>query len=523
MTTPSMTFQRRCLIIVGCLALAGLPGGCGQSSDSSSPAPADPAPTDPAPTPPSDDTAAPAPPHDAPDDIVNEATRRELTRLGYTALHIEAAFGNRPGVERALAEGVNPNERIPSTGETALFIAVFDGHTEIIARLLEAGADPNLGDNSGEAPLHLAVGDQRADLVDLLLRSGAVVDRPGPFGMLPLHRAAVAADVEIVERLLEAGATIDPRVEGELLTPLHVAAIPAIGEKLPDAMQVATILLDARAEIDAEDSLGRQPIHWAAEYAEMPYFDLLLERGAAIDATSAAGLTMVHHFVVGRANREDMLRLLLSQGLDPDAEDDRGVRPVHLAAQAASLAYLDILIEHDAEHDPIGRDSMSVMHFAAHGRGVESEVTPRAAVIDRLIELGHAVDPRDSVNRTPLHLAAWTGEIEAVRRLLHHGAEADATTTEGFTPLHQACITGQTEVARILIEAGADVNAETTNGFTPLEIARLEGNAPLHELLESHGAVRPAPPGDDSQPINPPTGDHPGDHPGDPTGAGGSR
>lgn len=50
-------------------------------------------------------------------------------------------------------------------------------------------------------------------------------------------------------------------------------------------------------------------------------------------------------------------------------------------------------------------------------------------------------------NNTPLHLAAATGQIDAVSALIASGAEVDATNSYGHTPLH--CIwlqqTGMTE------------------------------------------------------------------------------
>ena len=42
-----------------------------------------------------------------------------------------------------------------------------------------------------------------------------------------------------------------------------------------------------------------------------------------------------------------------------------------------------------------------------------------------MLELGWPVDARNG-NTTPLHQAAWTGNVEAVRALIEHGADVNA-------------------------------------------------------------------------------------------------
>ena len=51
--------------------------------------------------------------------------------------------------------------------------AVRRGDVQEVARLLAAGADPNVKDPDGDAPLHITAEQSRADLVELLLRHGA--------------------------------------------------------------------------------------------------------------------------------------------------------------------------------------------------------------------------------------------------------------------------------------------------------------------------------------------------------------
>jgi ankyrin repeat protein len=56
---------------------------------------------------------------------------------------------------------------------------------------------------------------------------------------------------------------------------------------------------------------------------------------------------------------------------------------------------------------------------------------------------------------TPLHRAAFRGDVDAVRALLDAGAEADAQAVDGWTPMMSACLEGHARVARLLLERGA--------------------------------------------------------------------
>ena len=81
---------------------------------------------------------------------------------------------------------------------------------------------------------------------------------------------------------------------------------------------------------------------------------------------------------------------------------------------------------------------------------------------------------------TPLHLAAYNGNIGAVDLLL--GAGGDVASTRhplGMTPLAAAAAAGHREVCARLLAAGAAVDARDSRGRTPSAWARLRGHADL--------------------------------------------
>lgn len=89
---------------------------------------------------------------------------------------------------------------------------------------------------------------------------------------------------------------------------------------------------------------------------------------------------------------------------------------------------------------------------------------------------------------SPLHLAAYSGNVEAARLLVDQGADVNETLPIGVAPLHCAAATGEVEIARLLLKAGADVNGTTSRGLTPLHSAASEGHTEVAELLIAWGA-----------------------------------
>ena len=82
-----------------------------------------------------------------------------------------------------------------------------------------------------------------------------------------------------------------------------------------------------------------------------------------------------------------------------------------------------------------------------------------------------ALDARDRLGRSALHLAAFSGQVAAVQMLLNSGAHASVGARDDVTPLHFACQKGHVEVVKALLAGGAGPNARTRKGQTPLHMA----------------------------------------------------
>ena len=81
-------------------------------------------------------------------------------------------------------------------------------------------------------------------------------------------------------------------------------------------------------------------------------------------------------------------------------------------------------------------------------------------------------EPRSSIMRTPLHLAAIRGYTSIVRMMIQFGADKNCKDFDENSPLHNASEFGHFECIIFLIkEANADPMAKNKFGYTPSDIA----------------------------------------------------
>lgn len=186
--------------------------------------------------------------------------------------------------------------------------------------------------------------------------------------MTELIHAAAHGALDDVRRLVEAGAEVDARSEHGG-TALHAAALGGHSE-------IAQLLLARGADVNAENHQGMTPFFAAlSDQNGGPHGDLakwLVDAGADPDLPLRNGATPLVMFTMhGKTNAA---KLCLDCGADPQKSTPLGP-PIVAASFAGQLALLDALIEAGVEleaRDPGGLTAMD----AAKRRGF-SEIVDR--------------------------------------------------------------------------------------------------------------------------------------------------
>ena len=94
------------------------------------------------------------------------------------------------------------------------------------------------------------------------------------------------------------------------------------------------------------------------------------------------------------------------------------------------------------------------------------------------------VNLKDTVGRTPLHIAAEKGNIDVAMFLIENGANVNVADANGNTPLVFIINkTGNPKVTQRLLEKGASVNAQNRTGETALVYAAWHGYSAIVQLL----------------------------------------
>ena len=136
---------------------------------------------------------------------------------------------------------------------------------------------------------------------------------------------------------------------------------------------------------------------------------------------------------------------------------------------------------HEKRPPKVGPQPDGPLHIAAATNDVEALRT--------LLESGaHNIEGRGNHDFTPLMCASRQGSTESAQLLLATGARIDSTDLHGSTALHRASYSGSRKVVAALIDAGADMEATDRYGRTPLHVAADNGAIEAVRALLKRGA-----------------------------------
>jgi hypothetical protein len=278
----------------------------------------------------------------------------------------------------------------------------------------------------------------------------------------PLVEAARLGDVPQMQRLL-ARRTTSEALNNALFAvsraaPLVVDSV-TFKEVKPDEKhgfryaQIARLLLEKSANIEARDEGGETPLIAAANRGEDDVVKLLLDRGANIEAANGAGQTALiaaacNCPIVDMADTYDSVWVLLDNGANVEARDKQGRTALMAAAGWGRDRHVRLLLDRRASIDARDNDGNTALLIAA-----SESAYPTADAAKLLLARGADVQARNENGDTALILAASKGgyeDGEIVEELLRRGADLQARNKQGYTALELARKNGRTKTTAIL-------------------------------------------------------------------------
>lgn len=337
--------------------------------------------------------------------IKSAMLKSSRSKHGWTPLHFAAYGGDSHEVARLLTKGLDVNAK-STQGLTPLHLAAVQHRDDAIKVLLSKGANVSVHDRQGWTPLHLAV------------QPGQNLQRLRKFGWdteeICLHRKQ--ENFHVIQTLVECGADTEARTQDGTI-PLDYAwdivdtdarmlkvlwletakkakELPTVASAVVNGQNSVVKLLVYGIE-DANDLHsvhdGHNALCWAIRTGKLDMMDLLLQKGAGIDAQCPCRSPPLHLAVQSR-NKDVIAIFIKYRNNRPYLWEldqmSNGVTPVHMAAEQKDAELLKTLIPFEQSNPQWNA------------------------------ELNARLESKDDLGRTPLFTAAEAGSKDIVDFLL---------------------------------------------------------------------------------------------------------
>jgi ankyrin repeat protein len=337
------------------------------------------------------------------------------------------------GVKLSQAIATTADINVVYKAKTALQLAVSKGQTESVYKLIEAGADVNLGEPT---PMYIALTHDRADMAALLLDNGATLPKD-----LGLSGRGLVYDL-LLKRLYNSTGFLLERGEefpktGKLNTfSLALSFAP---------VSLIESFIDHDVDLNYKDERLDRPMEIALRLQRHELIKLLIAKGVDIDDAHFLEIAVSH-------NDLEALKVLVKAGCSID------VKRQNLLTLAVKYGNIEILQE-------LSRAGAS-LNYKANNKTALTEAVKHKKKDISLWLLENELDPE--VHEQAIFSAISQGDLAMVALLIEKEIGLRAKTTQGLTPLLYAHKTKQFEIAKYLLGLEIDIEAKDRLGENAL-------------------------------------------------------
>lgn len=420
---------------------------------------------------------------------VNSMWQEHFLCLSRAVIH-----GREDIVDMLLKYGANP--RIHPEYRSPVRWAAGKGNLSIFRKLLgyddSIGFVPQLDENNGMMQ-DAAEGGHIEVLRLLFERRETKINSLGVNRRSALYSAASKGRADVVKLLLEKGANPAP-VERPYKEGYNYLEQAASNNHLET---VRVLCEHDKKYMNAPGNFGHTALYCAVNYIEAgvtrnvktgeEVVKLLLEMGADPNADKPDSDSPLHLATLGEI-RQKMLQMLLDHGADPlkGLSGGWGYPPLHAAAQNGNVEAFKKLLKIDIT-DP----TLRVKYHETALRYTARKGLREYCLL--ILELGTVnIDTLEhhtgDEGLTPLHLAIKNNQLQTARLLVRQKASQEIPDQKGRQPILLAAEKGWDLLVKDLLKQRKMPNVRDEDGNTPLCLAAAKGHEKVVKMLLESGA-----------------------------------
>ena len=421
--------------------------------------------------------------------ILNHCRKRHVQNNNTHLALIQACFAGQAKVVELLGRGALVNTQ-RYDGVSALIMASFAGHFDIVKFLIDRGARVNMQDDQGRSALFMASLAGHAEIARLLLDNGTQVNTQNNHGSTTLLVACLTGSAYIVAELLQQ-LNIQPMTNSYFLS--------VIRSSVKGHIELVKLLLDRGADVNIKAHGGISPLVGGCFTGCIETVKLLLLYGVDLNAKAGKVTALDYASLLGHT---EIVQVLLVSGVQVEA-----TYALLLATSAGHIDIMKILLDHGADLHMRGEDGRTPLHMASitgckealnlifdsslgddrKNSLIKSSLKGHDEAVQLLLKYGAQVNKPSCSGQSALCTTCLVGDTKTAQVLLEHGAQVNGTDGDIISALMIACLGGHTETVQVLLDHGANINIQGSNGIFPLMLASLIGDAEIAHHLFAEG------------------------------------